>query len=169
MALKLGDPAPPFDVTASDGRRLRLEDFLGKQHVVLYFYPGDFTPVCTAEACGFRDMYDELRGHDTEVIGVSIDDDERHRAFASRHRLGFPLVADPDRTLAAAFGATGGLLASLRGAARRTTYVIGKDGRIHGVFDSAFSARKHLEGVRQALAALGQATAASSSTRASPQ
>ncbi len=153
MALQIGDAAPPFDVTSSSGKRLRLEDFRDKQNVVLYFYPGDFTAVCTAEACGFRDMYEELRGKDTEVIGVSIDDDARHNKFAAHHRLGFPLVADPERKLARLYAAAGGFNA-LRGKAQRITYVIGKDGKIKGVFDSAIFARKHLEGVREALAKL---------------
>jgi thioredoxin-dependent peroxiredoxin len=152
MTLKIGDPAPPFDVTASDGKRLRLEDFLGTKNVVLYFYPADFTPVCTAEACGFRDMYEELRSADTEVIGVSFDDDESHRRFAARHRVPFPLVADVDRSLARAFDATGGLLRSLVGKSGRVTYVIGKDGKIHGVFDSELFAKKHLGGVKATLA-----------------
>src|SRR5262249_59580196 len=99
-ALKVGDTAPPFDVTSRDGKRLRLEDFRGKKQVVLYFYPKDNTPVCTAEACGFRDMYEDLVAADTEVIGVSVDDEASHRGFASRHRVPFPLVSDNDRTLA---------------------------------------------------------------------
>jgi len=156
MSLAVGAIAPPFDATASDGRTVRLEDFRGKKNVVLYFYPGDFTPVCTAEACGFRDMYEDLADKDTEVIGVSIDDDERHRAFAARHRLSFPLIADPDRRLARLYDAASGILAVLRGKAQRVTYVIGKDGRIHGVFDSAFVAAKHLQGVRAVLAKLAE-------------
>jgi peroxiredoxin Q/BCP len=151
MTLKVGDVAPDFDVTSSDGRRLRLEELRGTKNLVLYFYPGDFTPVCTAEACGFRDMYDELVGKDTEVIGVSTDDDARHAKFAARHHLSFPLIADPERTLARRYGATGGLLGTLRGSAQRVTYVIGKDGRIHGVFDSALLASRHLQGARAVL------------------
>jgi peroxiredoxin Q/BCP len=151
MSLKIGDPAPAFDVTSSDGRRLRLADYAGKKNVVLYFYPADFTPVCTAEACGFRDMYADLSGADTEVIGVSVDDDEKHRAFARKHQVPFPLVADPDKSLARSFDAAGGLIDQLRGKTARITYVIGKDGKIHGVFDSLIFAKKHLDGVRETL------------------
>lgn len=153
MALKVGDPAPEFDLTSADGRSLRSADFKGKQNVVIYFYPADFTPVCTAEACGFRDMYDDLRGKDTEIIGVSVDDDLKHKKFAAHHRLSFPLVADPERALARRFDAAGGFNA-LRGKSQRITYVIGKDGRIAGVFDSALFAKRHLEGVREVLAKL---------------
>jgi len=153
MALKLGDPAPAFDVTSSDGKRLRLEDFRGKKQVVLYFYPKDDTPVCTAEACGFRDMYAELAAADTEVIGVSVDDDASHQGFAAKHRVPFPLVADPERRLAAAYGATGGL-ANLRGVTKRVTYVIAKDGSVAGIFDSAIFASNHLKGVKETIARL---------------
>lgn len=154
MALRIGDPAPHFDLTASDGRRVRSDDLIGKKNVVLYFYPADFTPVCTAEACGFRDMYADLSTQDTEVIGVSIDSDAKHQAFAQKHNLSFPLVADPERQLARAFDAAGGF-SSLMGKAQRITYVIGKDGKIHGVFDSALFAKKHLDGVRDTLRGLG--------------
>lgn len=159
MSLKIGDPAPAFDVTSSDGRRLRLEDFAGKKNVVVYFYPADFTPVCTAEACGFRDMYSDLASGDTEVIGVSVDDDESHRKFARKHGVTFPLVADAGGKLARAFDAAGGFLDQLRGKAARITYVIGKDGRVHGVFDSRLFASKHLEGVRDTLRRLSAVSA----------
>src|SRR5262245_60599967 len=100
MPLPIGSQAPDFDVTARQSgasRRLRLSDFRGQKNVVLYFYPRDFTPVCTAEACGFRDMYEELASQDTEVIGVSVDDDASHDRFAAHHHVTFPLVADPER------------------------------------------------------------------------
>lgn len=150
MALKPGDPAPPFDATSSDGRRMRLEDFRGKKNVVLYFYPKDFTMVCTAEACGFRDMYEDLVSKDTEVIGVSVDTDESHQKFAAKHRVPFPLLADPDRSLAKAYGATGGLR-DLLGTTRRITYVIDKQGVIRAVLDSQLRAGQHLHGVEDAL------------------
>ena len=154
MALRIGDPAPSFDLTASDGRRVRSEDLRGKKNVVLYFYPADFTPVCTAEACGFRDMYTDLASQDTEVIGVSVDSEAKHQAFAQKHDVPFPLVADPSRNLARKYDAAGGLSA-LVGKAQRITYVIGKDGTIHGVFDSALFAKRHLDGVRETLRHLG--------------
>ena len=153
MALKLGDQAPDFDVTSSDGKRLRLGDFRGKKQVVLYFYPKDDTPVCTAEACGFRDMYSDLVASDTEVIGVSVDDDRSHQGFAAKHRVPFPLVADPDRKLAASYGATGGF-SNLRGVTKRITYVIAKDGTVAGVFDSAIFASQHLGGVKETIGRL---------------
>jgi thioredoxin-dependent peroxiredoxin len=154
MALRIGDPSPTFDLTASDGRRVRSDDLRGKKNVVLYFYPADFTPVCTAEACGFRDMYADLASQDIEVVGVSIDSDAKHQAFAQKHNVPFPLVADPERQLAKTFDAAGGLSA-LVGKAQRITYVIGKDGKIAAVFDSALFAKKHLDGVKETLRKLG--------------
>jgi thioredoxin-dependent peroxiredoxin len=158
MTLKLGDRAPDFDVTSSEGKRLRLEDFRGKKQVVLYFYPKDNTPVCTAEACGFRDMYEDLVAADTEVIGVSVDDEESHKGFAAKHRVPFPLVSDHERRLAASYGATGGL-SSLRGVTKRITYVIAKDGTIAGVFDSIIFAKQHPGGVKETIARLRRSSA----------
>ena len=151
--LKVGDEAPRFDVRSSDGRALRLEDFRGKKNVVLYFYPRDFTSVCTTETCGFRDMYDELVAGDTEVIGSSFDDDDSHRRFAARYGVRFPLVADPDRRLATSYGAVS-LLRNLMGRSSRVTFVIDKAGRIREIVKAELSASAHLDGVKAALARL---------------
>jgi peroxiredoxin Q/BCP len=150
---KVGDPAPEFDVVASDGRRYALRDLRGKKNVVLYFYPKDFTMVCTAETCGFRDIYAQA-SEDTEVIGVSLDSDESHRKFAETHGVQFPLIADKDKSLTRAYGAVG-LIRSMLGLARRVTFVIDKGGRIAGVFEGELSPKPHLEGVRTLLAKLG--------------
>jgi len=154
VSLQIGDKAPEFDVLAHDGKRLRLSDYVGKKNLVLYFYPKDFTAVCTAEACGFRDMYDELLGKDTEVIGVSVDDDDSHGRFAKKHGVTFPLVADPKKELATKYKATG-FFSDLLGGTKRITYVIDKNGKIAGVFDSAIRAGQHLDGVKSAIKALG--------------
>jgi peroxiredoxin Q/BCP len=154
MTLAVGQPAPEFDVVAQqDGRArpLKLSEFRGKKNVVLYFYPRDFTPVCTKETCGFRDLYAELAGNDTEVIGVSVDDDASHARFASQYGVKFPLVADPNKVLAKHYQATS-LLRDLMGASRRVTYVIDKQGVIAAVFDSQLRASQHVDGVKAALA-----------------
>lgn len=143
--------APDFEATTSGGERIRLADYRGKKNVVVFFYPGDFTPVCTKEACGFRDLYATLRTQDTEVIGISGDSDESHRKFARKHDLGYPLVADEDKALAKKFGATG-FLTSLLGRVSRVTYVIDKSGKVAAVLKGELSAQTHLEGVEAALA-----------------
>jgi peroxiredoxin Q/BCP len=133
--LKVGQEAPAFDVTASDGKRVRLEDFRGKKNVVLYFYPKDFTT------------------KDTEVIGVSLDSDESHNKFAAHHKVPFPLIADKDRTLAKAYHAIGPLR-GLIGIVKRVTFVIDKKGTIAAVLQSELNADTHLEGVTAALSKL---------------
>lgn len=149
--LKVGQEAPAFDVPASDGKRIRLEDFRGKKNVVLYFYPKDFTRVCTTETCGFRDMYQELvTTKETEVLGVSLDSDESHNKFAAHHKVPFPLIADKDRTLAKAYHAIGPLR-GLIGIVKRVTFVIDKKGTIAAILQSELNADTHLEGVTAAL------------------
>jgi len=154
MPLTLGDKAPDFEVTSSDGKTLKLADFLGKKNVVLYFYPRDFTMVCTRETCGFRDLYESLASQDTEVIGVSFDDDETHESFRKKHHVPFPLVADTSHALAEAYGAAGNLVGRLIGRAARITYLIDKNGKIAGVFKAELSAATHVDGIRAALANL---------------
>jgi peroxiredoxin Q/BCP len=150
----VGHPAPEFEVVGHQegaARPLKLSDFRGKKNVVLYFYPHDFTPVCTKETCGFRDLYEELADNDVEVIGVSVDDDASHARFASRYGVKFPLVADPEKTLAKRYQATS-LLRDMLGASKRLTYVIDKQGMIAAVFESQLRASQHVDGVKAALA-----------------
>lgn len=154
MALRVGQKAPEFEVTTAEGKSLKLSDFVGKKNVVLYFYPADFTLVCTRETCGFRDAYEELSSKDTEVIGVSVDSDESHRKFAAEHKVPFPLVADESFALATKFEATS-MLRNLLKKAARITYVIDKKGEIAGVFKSELSAGHHVEGVRELVKKLG--------------
>ncbi len=153
MSLKVGEQAPDFEVTARrEGQdvALSLRGILAEKNLVLYFYPRDFTAVCTREACGFRDSYAVLSSGDTEVVGVSVDDAATHDRFAVEHRLTFPLVPDPDRVLARRYGATS-LLRDVLGVSGRVTYVIAKTGKIVGVFDSAVRASQHVDGARDAI------------------
>lgn len=149
--LKIGDKAPDFSATTYDGQRIGLDDFLGKRGIVIFFYPKDGTPVCTQEACAFRDSYEKFAQAGTEVIGVSGDEDEVHRTFAQKHKLSFPLVSDANGLLRRAFGVpkTFGILPG------RVTYVIDKQGIIRHIFSAQFASDEH---VRQALAAIGGAT-----------
>jgi peroxiredoxin Q/BCP len=153
MTLAIGTAAPDFEVTSSDGRALKLADFRGKKNIVIYFYPQDFTGVCTRETCGFRDMYEELASKDTEVIGVSFDDDKSHEAFRKEHSVPFALVADTQKDLAKKYEATS-MLGKIIGKAGRVTYVIDKTGKIAGVFKAELSAGTHTNGVRDLLAKL---------------
>lgn len=153
MTLRIGQAAPAFDLVSSTGKPVKLADFAGKKNVVLYFYPGDFTPVCTKETCGFRDMYAELESKDTEVIGVSVDSDESHRRFAEEYKVPFDLVSDKNKDLARAYGATS-FVRDILGKTSRITFVIDKQGKIAGVFQGELSATKHLDGVRDLVSKL---------------
>src|SRR4051794_26622280 len=94
--IQVGDPAPLFSAEAHSGERISLADFRGKQAVVLFFYPQDGTPVCTAEACAFRDSHADFLAAGAMVIGVSADSLDRHRDFAARRQLPYPLFSDAD-------------------------------------------------------------------------
>jgi peroxiredoxin Q/BCP len=146
--LQPGERAPDFTATAQDGSAVRLADFVGQRGLVLFFYPKDGTPVCTKEACAFRDAYERFVEAGVEVVGVSGDSPEKHRAFAEKHRLSFPLVSDADGSLRKAFGVpkTLGLIPG------RVTYVIDKEGVVRLSFSALFASDEH---VRQALQALG--------------
>ena len=128
--LKVGDLAPDFSTNAVMGDQMvpvKLSDYRGRQ-VVLYFYPKDGTPGCSREACAFRDGYAKLNQAGIVVLGCSIDGADAHRAFAKKYGLPFPLLLDPDKKIAKAYGADNGI--PILGLDRRITYVIGGDGLI---------------------------------------
>ena len=104
--LKPGDKAPHFSALDQAGNTKSLGDFTGK-HLVLYFYPKDDTPGCTAEACSFRDAFAELADKGIQVVGVSADSVKKHAKFAEKYHLNFPLLADEDRQVIAAYGVWG--------------------------------------------------------------
>jgi thioredoxin-dependent peroxiredoxin len=104
--LKVGDPAPEFDLAADDGKRIKLGDLRGKK-VVLYFYPKDDTPGCTRQSCGLRDNYAAIQEKNAVVLGVSPDDQASHQAFRSKFDLPFPLLVDEGHKLADAYGVWG--------------------------------------------------------------
>ncbi len=140
MALPEGAQAPNFSLKDQQGQTVSLSDFRGKKAVVVYFYPKDETPGCTAEACAFRDAYEDFRDAGAEVIGVSSDSIASHAEFAAKHRLNFTLLSDADGSVRKAYGVakTFGLLPG------RETFVIDKSGSIRLHFSSQFRPRKHI-------------------------
>ena len=142
-----GEAAPDFSLESHDGRIISLHDFVGKKNVVLYFYIRDNTPGCTAETCGFRDMYERLKQHDFEIFGISPDDNESHRKFAKEHDVPFPLLSDKDKQVAKAYGALGmmGLMN------KRITFVIGMDGKVKKIVEG-LGAGKHLDAIAKTMA-----------------
>lgn len=103
MNLKAGDKAPDFTGKDQDGKPVKLSDFLGKK-VVLYFYPKDNTPGCTAQACDLRDNYNRLLESNYQVLGVSADDEKSHQKFIRKYNLPFPLMADTDKKINELYG-----------------------------------------------------------------
>jgi peroxiredoxin Q/BCP len=151
VTLEAGDPAPDFSLLDQDGERHKLADYRGRT-VVLYFYPRDDTPGCTAEACSFRDQEHALLAAGAVVLGVSTDDADSHRRFRAKHDLGFPLLVDEDTRVATAYGAWGDKVLYGRHFVGmiRSTFIIGPDGRLLRVWKRA-RAKGHGEVVRAAL------------------
>lgn len=101
--LEVGQKAPDFTAKDQNGNTSSLSDFSGK-NLILYFYPKDDTPGCTAEACSFRDNYKLLMDQGCNILGVSIDDEKSHQKFIAKYSLPFPLIADTDKSIAEAYG-----------------------------------------------------------------
>jgi peroxiredoxin Q/BCP len=136
----VGDRAPDFDIALSGSARVRLTDFLASGPVVLFFYPKDDTPGCTAEACSFRDAYAAFTDNGAQVVGISSDSAQSHAVFAEKHGLPYPLASDPGGAVRKAYGVPKAL-GLLPG---RVTYVIDRGGVVRSVFNSMFLPQKHV-------------------------
>jgi len=134
--LKEGDKAPEFTAKDQNGNAVSLADFKGKT-VILYFYPKDDTPGCTAEACSFRDNYQSLLSKGYQVIGVSTDDEKSHKKFETKYSLPFPLIADEDKSIVEAYGvwAEKNMYGKKYMGTVRTTFIINGDGVISHVIN----------------------------------
>ena len=130
-----GDLAPTFEGIDQTGATVRLADFAGKP-LALYFYPKDDTPGCTKQACNLRDHTGDLTEAGVAVVGVSADPVESHERFAAKYDLPFPLLADPEHEILEAYGAWGekNLYGRKSMGTKRTTFLIGADGRVIHVF-----------------------------------
>ncbi|MEJ2371482.1 MAG: thioredoxin-dependent thiol peroxidase [Gemmatimonadales bacterium] len=133
--IDIGTVAPDFELEADSGQTIRLADYRGKR-VVLYFYPKDDTSGCTKQACGFRDRLPAFEARDLVVLGVSPDGVRSHERFRDKYGLNFPLLSDPDHSVAAAYGAWGKKKMYGREYAGilRSTFIIGTDGRVEAVY-----------------------------------
>lgn len=138
--IQVGQAAPDFALPSLSGDPVSLACFRGKKDIVLYFYPKDQTSGCTAEACAFRDSYEDFRDAGAEVIGISSDSEESHQKFAARNHLSFILLSDRGGTVRKRYGvpSTLGLLPG------RVTYVIDKQGVVRHIFSSQFAPQKHV-------------------------
>jgi thioredoxin-dependent peroxiredoxin len=126
-----GKPAPDFELTSDAGETVRLSDLKGKP-VVVYFYPKDDTPGCTAQACGIRDNYEAFGERGAVVLGISPDDESSHVKFKEKYGLPFTLLADPDHRVAEQYGVWGErkLYGKTYMGVERSTFVIGPDGNV---------------------------------------
>jgi peroxiredoxin Q/BCP len=140
--VQVGDKAPDFTLPSQSGGSVRLQDRLGKRVIVLYFYPKDGTPGCTAEACAFRDSHEVFTDAGAEVIGISSDSVARHTAFAGRHNLPFTLLSDQGGRVRRTYGvpATFGVVPG------RVTYVLDREGTVRHVFNSMTNIGQHISG-----------------------
>ena len=149
---QVGQPAPDFTLPSTDDTDVTLSSFKGKQAVVLYFYPKDDTPGCTAEACSFRDLRAMFHEHGAEILGVSPDTIKSHKKFQEKFHLTFTLLADSDHAIAERYGVW--QLKKFMGrqymGIARTTFVINKDGNIQAVFPNV-KVEGHADKVLQAL------------------
>ena len=134
--LKEGDKAPDFTAKDQNGVNVSLSDFKGKT-VILYFYPKDDTPGCTAEACDFRDNYQSLLSKGFQVIGVSIDSEKSHKKFETKYSLPFPLIADEDKHIVETYGlwVEKNMYGKKYMGTARTTFIIDGDGVISKVIE----------------------------------
>ncbi|WP_423147293.1 thioredoxin-dependent thiol peroxidase [Rubrolithibacter danxiaensis] len=134
--LKEGDQAPDFNATDQDGKPVSLSDFKGKD-IILYFYPKDDTPGCTAEACSFRDNYQSLQNEGFTVIGVSTDDEKSHQKFISKYELPFTLISDADKKIVEAYSVwvEKNMYGKKYMGTARKTFIIDKNGTIKKIIN----------------------------------
>ncbi len=134
--LKEETAAPAFTLNDAYGKAVRLKDFRG-QKVVLYFYPKDDTPGCTKEACSFRDAFAVYKKRNIKVLGVSLDSEASHKKFATKYKLPFTLLADPDHAIADAYGVYGQkkFMGRTYMGVKRMTFLIDEKGRVEKVFE----------------------------------
>lgn len=149
MAIKTGDKIPNFTAKDTDGNDFDSQNIIGQKPLVLYFYPKDNTPGCTAEACSFRDQYEDFKDLGAEVIGISSDSVASHQKFSKQYKLPFILLSDSDQKIRNLFGVPSAMFGLLPG---RVTYVVDKNGVVAMIFDSMMGAKhipKALEAVKK--------------------
>jgi thioredoxin-dependent peroxiredoxin len=147
--LNVGDTAPEFTGQDSDGTLWSLTAALSRGDVVAYFYPADFTPVCTREACAFRDNFADLEAVNVQIVGVSPQNAASHARFRAQYQLPFPLLCDQNKQIIRAFGVDGPLGFGVR----RATFLIGTDRRIANRVLSDFFVGNHTDLIKQVIAA----------------
>jgi thioredoxin-dependent peroxiredoxin len=147
--MNAGDTAPDFELKDQEGRPRKLSDLLAGGPVVLFFYPAAMTSGCTRESCHFRDLEAEFKQAGAQVVGISADQVDKQQLFATKYQFGYPLLSDPDRSVAEAFGVKRGKISITP--VKRATFVINPDRTIREVIKSEVNMNVHAD---KALAAL---------------
>ena len=145
--LKVGDVAPEFILPDENGDEVALTKRLQESAVILYFYPADFTPGCTKEACAIRDIHSDVLSVGLDVIGISPQDEESHLKFKEEHDLPFTLISDPDKIAIRMYDADGPMGFGVR----RITYLVSQGQRIQGAICADLKIGKHEEFIRRAI------------------
>lgn len=141
MSVTIGDTIPDFSLPDQHGNDFDITSVKGKKNIVIYFYPKNFTPGCTKEACSFRDSYEDFESLGAVVIGISSDSKKSHMRFAKQYNLPFILLSDEKGSVKRKFGVKNNLLGLLPG---RETYVVNKEGKVLYVFNS-MNAERHIQ------------------------
>ncbi len=144
MALKIGTLAPDFTLPADDGTDYEFHSRTKDQYVVIYFYPKDFTPGCTAEACEFRDSYTVFAGMNVTILGISRDNITSHQRFKQKFEIPYVLLSDSSGTVAKKYDA----LFPIVGIPKRTTYFVDRDQSIIHVISDLFNPQAHVQAMR---------------------
>lgn len=145
--LKPGDVAPEFILPGEDGQEVSLTKLLQNGPLILYFYPADFTPGCTKEACSIRDLHDEILSVGLNVVGISPQDAESHKRFKEEHKLPFTLICDPDKVAIRMYDADGPLGFGVR----RITYLVGQGQKIQDAVEANVRIGQHRDFIKKAI------------------
>ncbi|MHB8567061.1 MAG: peroxiredoxin [Nitrososphaerales archaeon] len=146
MQLRERDNAPLFSALSDSGERVSLSDQIGKNNIVLYFYPKDFTSGCTKESCVFRDNLEKINSFGATVFGISSDSVESHSEFKKKYTLPYTLLSDENHEIRKMYGIDGRFLPP------RVTFVIDKQGKIRSIYNSQLNISKHIENALKILA-----------------
>jgi thioredoxin-dependent peroxiredoxin len=141
MALAIGSQAPDFTLPSTSGKKISLSKDFAEKALILYFYPKDFTPGCTAEACEFRDQFAEFRNLEIPVFGISRDDIATHEKFKKVYKLPFDLLSDDTGKICKAYDA----LIPLIKMPKRITYLLNEDHQIAGIYEGLFDNKEHVK------------------------
>lgn len=147
---QIGDHLPDFSLKNQDGVLVHSQDWIGEP-VVVYFYPGDFTPICTAQACSFRNQFDDFKDYKVRVIGISHDDVASHKKFATQNQLPFDLLSDTENAVQDLFEVPKGMFGLLSG---RVTYVFDAKGKLALQYKADLRAKEHVKKALKAITLL---------------